>query len=97
MPKTRKGSDPCPVGTVVKADAADVTVLRAVNDAVVKMKAEAYDDLVSVLRMADARLRPLDEKYQQLGRKAAQKASLPMENGEEWVFTLEDGVFTRRK
>jgi hypothetical protein len=86
-----------PVGTVIRAGETDLAVLNALNETLVKMKAHAFDQLVTFLQQTDQNLTPIDQKYRTLAQKAAQKAGCPTDNGEEWVFTLEDGVFTRKK
>jgi len=96
VPAVASSEDP-PVGSVRKARPKDLVVLRALNDSMIKAKAQAFDQLMGMLTQTGKTLEPIDQEFRSQVHAAAKAAKCPFDGEMEWTFVLEDGSFKRTK
>jgi len=85
------------MGTVIKVGATDLAVLNALNEAMVKAKATAFDQFMAVLGNAGQILEPIDKEFRDRVQEAAKTAGCDFSEEVEWTFVLEDGSFKRTR
>jgi len=86
-----------PVGSIVRIDPTDLAVVEALNEAIVKTKAAAFDQCLSIFSQTIKTVEPMDQEYRSKARAAAIAAGARLEGDSEWKLVLEDGAFTRTK
>lgn len=90
-------SKPPDMGAVVEVGKTDLAVLNALNEAMVKAKALAFDQFMAVLGNAGQILEPINTEFRDRVQEAAKTAGCKFSDDVEWTFVLEDGSFKRTK